>query len=177
MPVKLSALYKNTCSNISSIQLSSLYSFKAENCSCCLGQTVKGLAGSVRSPVLIKKYHKILNYFDVFAALNWHHGFTLWCCGVWILKQRKKTALILLREICRAVFLYRSISSWKPKSKNHMKNKLQCFRVKRVLWTCGHSILIPECSEPAYNRGWSCTLLLKQLVLLSCRQKLVYNKW
>lgn len=70
MPVKLSALYKNTCSNISSIQLSSLYPFKAENCSCCLGQTVKGLAGSVRSTVLKKKFRKILNYFDIFAALN-----------------------------------------------------------------------------------------------------------
>lgn len=31
---------------------------------------MKGLAGSVRSPVLKKKYRKILNYFDIFAALN-----------------------------------------------------------------------------------------------------------
>lgn len=70
MPIKLSALYKNTCSNISSIQLSSLYLFKAENCSHCLGQMVMGLAGSVRSTVFNKKYCKILNYFDIFAALN-----------------------------------------------------------------------------------------------------------
>lgn len=31
---------------------------------------MKGLAGSVRSTVLNKKYCKILNYFDIFAALN-----------------------------------------------------------------------------------------------------------
>lgn len=70
MPIKLSALYKNTCSNISSIQLSLLYPFKAENCTSCLGQMVKGLAGSVRSTVLNNKYGKTLNYFDIFAALN-----------------------------------------------------------------------------------------------------------